>query len=227
MVRKLLFVPLGIMLGAAAIGLAYPLIIGLPGSEQNVIPRFASKWHVGAGAEGQPSMQYLISYNDMEFLASLKFLEQSDNEQDVHLVVDDKKTGARFEKTLRLGQAYVFIDVSEDIKPYVHALDLTVFSVRDVVVQPQYLVIGAEWGTTFIGKFTPKLKVTQYGDTEFEFGTLKTFLISYNINDIENRFWVVENLPLPVRAEYYDLDGSLEYSYDLVGLEMPEPLGPS
>ncbi|MEM3089929.1 MAG: hypothetical protein QXY22_05105 [Candidatus Nitrosotenuis sp.] len=227
MVRKLLFVPLGIMLGAAAIGLAYPLLIGLPGSEQNVIPRFASKWHVGAGAENQPSMQYLVRHQDMEFLAKLIFLEQAGDEQNVTLIIDDKKTGAHFENTLRLGQAYVFIDVPSEIKPYVHTLDVTVFSVRDVVVQPQYLVVGAEWGTTFIGKFTPKLKVVQYGDTEFEFGILKTFIISYKVNDIENRFWISESLPLPVRAEYYTLDGSPDYSYDLVWLETSEPLLPS
>lgn len=209
------------MLGAAAIGLTYPLIVGLPGSEQNVIPRFASKWHVGMGAEEQPSMQYLVSYKDMEFLANLEFLETVGDQQKVRLTIDDQVSGERHDELLMLGKAYVFVGASEELEPYVDALDLTVFSVRDVIVQPQYLVVGAEWGTTFIGKFTPKLKVTSYGDTEFEFGTLKTFVVSYTINDIENSFWVVENLPVPVRAEYYTLDGDLDYRYELVSLEVP------
>jgi hypothetical protein len=219
LVRKIIFVPLGIMLGAAAIGLAYPLLVGLPGAEQNVIPRYASKWHVGVGAENQPTMKYLIKYQEMEFFATIAFLEKNGDLQKVRLTIDDKKSGNHMEQDLEVGQAYVLVGAHDDIRPYVHALDESVLSVRDVIVQPQYLVVGAEWGTTFVGKFTPKLKLTQYQDTEFEFGTLKTFLVSYTVNDIENRFWVVENLPLPVRGEYYMLDGSPDYYYDLVGLD--------
>jgi hypothetical protein len=219
LVRKIIFIPLGIMLGAAAIGLAYPLLVGLPGAEQNVIPRYASKWHVGVGAENQPTMKYLIKYQGMEFFATIEFLEKNGDLQKVRLTIDDKKSGNHMEQDLQVGQAYVLVGARDDIRPYVHALDESVLSVRDVIVQPQYLVVGAEWGTTFVGKFTPKLKLTQYQDTEFEFGTLKTFLVSYTVNDIENRFWVVENLPLPVRGEYYSLDGHPEYYYDLVGLD--------
>lgn len=213
------------MLGAAAFGLAYPILSGLPGSEQNVIPRFAHKWHVGVGAEDQPVMQYLVRHQGAEFLAEIQFLEQVGDEQKVRLIIDDKKTGAHLDRTLGLGMAYVFVDVPQDVAPYVDHLDATVFSIRDTVVQDQYLVVGAEWGTTFVGAFTPKLKLTHYEDTEFEFGNLKSFIVSYKFNDIENRLWIVDGLPLPVRAEYYDTNGELDYAYDLVKLEGFGPSG--
>jgi hypothetical protein len=213
------------MLGAAAFGLAYPLLTGLPGSEQNIIPRFAHKWHVGMGAENQPTMQYVVQHQDAEFLAEIQFLEQEGDEQKVRLIIDDKKTNAHLDHTLRLGKAYVFVDVPQDVAPYVDHLDATVLSIRDTVVQDQYLVVGAEWGTTFVGAFTPKLKLTHYENTEFEFGSLKSFIVSYKFNDIENRLWIVDGLPLPVRAEYYAVDGSLDYTYDLVKLEGFSPSG--
>ncbi|MEM2786602.1 MAG: hypothetical protein QW652_08055, partial [Candidatus Nitrosotenuis sp.] len=84
----------------------------------------------------------------------------------------------------------------------------------------KYLVVGAEWGTTYIGKFTPKMKITGHQDETFEFGHLKAYKISYKVNDIENYFLVADNVPLPLRSEYYNLDGVLEYSYDLTGLEL-------
>lgn len=206
------------MLGAAAIGLAFPFLNGVPGSEQNILPRFASQWHVGKGAEANPTLQYLIDYQGQEFLAKLQFQNQTGDEQNVLVVIDDKKTGQHIEQTLKLGQAYVFIGVSGDIKPYIETLDKTVFSVRDTIVESKYLVVGAEWGTTYIGKFTPKMKLTQYQDTEFEFGTLKTFLVSYTINDIQNTLWIADNIPLPVKAQYYNIDGTIDYSYELVSL---------
>lgn len=207
------------MLGAAAIGLVFPLLTGLPGSEQNVIPRFANKWHLGDGSENNPTLQYLIKYHDMEFLAEIQFLDKTPHTQDIVVVIDDKKTGHRIEDKMQIGDAFVFTDISDEIKPYVHALDVTVFSVRDTIVEERYLVVGAEWGTVFVGKFTPKLKLIEYQDMEFEFGSLKTFTISYRINDIENKFWIADNVPLPVKAEYYSLDGALDYSYELIKLE--------
>jgi hypothetical protein len=207
------------MLGAAAIGLAYPLLTGLPGSEQNVIPRFASQWHVGKGAEAKPTLQYAVKTADMDFTVKMKFLERVGDEQQVQLIIDDS-AGQHFDETLKIGKAYVFIGVPEQIKPYVDTLDKTVLSVRDTVVEPKYLVVGAEWGTTYIGKFTPKMKITDYKDETFEFGQLKTYKISYKVNDVENYFLVADNIPLPLRSEYYNLDGVLEYSYELTGLEL-------
>lgn len=207
------------MLGAAAIGLAYPFLTGVPGAEQNIIPRFASQWHVGKGAEDKPTLQYLVKYQDMEFLAELRFLDKIDGEQNVQVIIDDKKTNQHIENTLKVGEAYVFIDVPEDIKPYVHALDLTVFSVRDTLSGSKYLIVGAEWGTAYVGKFTPKLKLTEYGETQFEFGTLQTYTVSYKVNDIENKFLIADNIPLPVRAEFYTIEGDLDYSFELVKLE--------
>jgi hypothetical protein len=207
------------MLGAAAIGLGYPFLTGVPGSEQNVIPRFANQWHVGKGAEDKPTLEYLVKYQQMEFFATFKFLDQIGDEQYVQVTINDKKTNQQIEKILKIGKAYVFVDVPEDIKPYIQILGVTVLSVRDTVVESKYLVVGAEWGTTYIGKFSPKMKLTEYQDTEFEFGILKTYTISYKVNDIENKFLVAENIPLPVRAEFYTLDGTLDYSFELTKLE--------
>jgi hypothetical protein len=145
-------------------------------------------------------------------------LDKNSDSQEINLIIDDKKTGQHIEHKTKIGSAFVFIDISDDIKPYVHVLDATVFSVRDTVVEEKYLVVGAEWGTTFVGKFTPKLKLIEYTETQFEFGNLETFTVSYKINDIENKFWVADGIPLPVKAEYYSLDGNIDYTYELTKL---------
>lgn len=217
MVRKIL-IPLGLMIAAAVIGVSFPFWNGIPGSEQNIIPRFASQWHVGKGTETHPTLKYLVTSQDKEFFATMSFGEQKDNTQQVKLTIDDKKTGQHLEQDLQIGQAFVFIDVNDDLKPYVRALDGSLFSVRDTLSGSKYLVVGAEWGNVFIGKFNPMLKVTQYTETKFDFGTLKTFVVSYKINEIENKLWVADNIPLPVKAQYYTIDGKPDYSYELVSL---------
>lgn len=218
MARKILFIPMGVMFVAAAAVVAYPLIVGLPGSEQNVIPRYASQWHVGKGAEERPTLQYLVRYQEMEFLAELRFLDQIGDEQNVLVTIDDKKTNQRIEQTLRLGRAYVFVDPPEDIKPYVQALDRTVLSIRDTVTESKYLVVGAEWGTIYIGKYTPKLSITEYAENKFDFDTIKTYTLAYEIKDTTSSFLIADNMPLPLRGEVYGLDGNLEYFFEAVKL---------
>lgn len=207
------------MFGAAAIGLAYPLMTGLPGADQDIIPRFASQWYLGKGAEEKPTLQYLVKTQQMEFLAELRFLEQVGDEQNIQVIIDDKMTGQHLESTMKIGKAFVFIDVSDEMTPYIDALDTTVFSIRDTVVESEFLVVGAEWGTAYIGKFTPKLKLTEFQDTQFEFGTLKTYKISYTVNDVENKFLIADNVPLPVKGEFYTLEGDFDYSFELTKLE--------
>lgn len=207
------------MFGAAAIGLAYPLMTGLPGADQDIIPRFASQWYLGKGAEEKPTLQYLVKTQQMEFLAELRFLEQVGDEQNIQVIIDDNMTGQHLESTLKIGKAFVFIDVPDEMTPYIDALDATVFSIRDTVVESEFLVVGAEWGTAYIGKFTPKLKLTELQDTQFEFGTLKTYKISYMVNDVENKFLIADNVPLPVKAEFYTLEGDFDYSFELTKLE--------
>ena len=204
------------MLGAAVIGLTYPFWNGVPGSEQNVIPRFANQWHIGEGSENHPVLQYVINYSDKEFLATIEFMEKNGDNEKINLLIDDKKSGVHLEQQLEIGEAFVFIGVNDDLKPYVQALDKTVFSVRDTITGSKYLVVGAEWGTTFVGKFNPKLKVVDYLDTKFQFGELKTFIISYEINQIQNKLWIVDNMPLPVKAEYFTIDGKPDFSYELI-----------
>jgi hypothetical protein len=207
------------MLGAAAIGLSFPFLGGVPGSEQNIIPRFASQWYIGKGTEDQPVLQYLVNYQGQEFLAKIAFLEKTGDTEKIHITIDDPKSGKHIEQELQIGEAFVFIGVNNEIKPYTQLLDKSVFSVRDTLTGPKYLVVGAEWGMTYVGKFTPKLKLTEYIDSEFEFGTLKTFVVSYKINEIENKLWIADNIPLPVKAQYYTIDGTLDYSYELVALD--------
>ena len=146
----------------------------------------------------------------------LEFMEKNGDNEKIYLLIDDKKSGVHLEQQLEIGEAFVFIGVNDDLKPYVQALDKTVFSVRDTITGSKYLVVGAEWGTTFVGKFNPKLKVVDYLDTKFQFGELKTFIISYEINQIQNKLWIVDNIPLPVKAEYFTIDGKPDFSYELI-----------
>src|SRR5713226_3616543 len=208
-----------IIIVAAVAGISWPFFANLQGF--NIVPIQASQWHVGKGSQYEPEMLYQVSFNKARFSADMKFLPM--NEKNQGLLVDIKPSNSSrvITQTVQIGLVYDFTDVSSEAKPYFDILDQTVFSMRDYATEDKYLAKGAEWGDLYIGANHERLTVTDVGKNSFGFGTANSYLLSYRIGTNINKFWIVDNLPLPVKAEVYDPDGNLEYTYELVSLKAP------
>ncbi|MEX0764297.1 MAG: hypothetical protein WD033_03875 [Nitrosopumilaceae archaeon] len=213
-----------VMIGAGVIGLLWaPLFAGLPGGDEKIIPREASKWHLGKGAEYDPVMQYEINTSTMKFSAKIEFLsDQSVQQIRVEL---PPESGTQITYTIPISIAYTFDEVPEEAQTYFTTLDQTIFSMRDIALEDRYLVKGAVWGTMFIGAMTKEIAITEHAKTSFGFGSANAFVVSYDIGDKQSKFWIVDDLPLPVKAEVYDIDGNLQYSYELTSLSAPSTPG--
>ncbi|HXV38660.1 MAG TPA: hypothetical protein VD699_03730 [Nitrosopumilaceae archaeon] len=211
-----------ILISAAVIGLLYPILIGLPGQDENIIPRDASKWHIGKGAEYNPIMHYDVTSADgVMFSVKIEFFNDMTKKQMILVQIDDNATGKKIDHKTSLSSAYTFEEVSGAATPYFQVLDETIFAIRDIALEDKYLVKKAVWDTVFIGALTQNLVVTEHGKTSFTFDSVDAFTVSYNIGNKVNKFWIVDNLPLPVKAEVYDIDGNLQYSYELISLLAP------
>ena len=247
--KSKIMVGIGIMVIAAIIGVVYPFTIDLPGEEQEVIPRFAPQWYVGKGSEYSPTLQYLVKTDEMKFTVVLKYSGspdlttsldpntasagpcyspvkvQADISYDCNVLVRiyDMQTGEQFSNTkLTLTSGYTFKEKPEQIEKYLDVLDHTILSVSDMAGEEKYLVTGAEWDTVFVGFLTKKITATEYGKVDLKFGDINAYTLSYEIGETENKFWVADDIPLPIKAEYYDADGNFDYSYELIDITGPQ-----
>ena len=226
MLRK---VKLGLFLmiiGAAVVGVLWnPIFLGLPGGEEKIVPREASKWHVGKGLEYNPTMQYLVTTDKMTFSAKLVFFTDPNSKEMLSIAIDDPNIKTKITQTIPIGPAFTFDNISDELRPYFTILDQTVFSIRDLALDDKYLITKAVWGRTFVGQVAKEISITNHGKASFAFGSANAYTISYTISEKENRIWIVDNLPLPVKAEIYDIDGKLQYSYELTSLAAPSTPG--
>lgn len=225
MANKVKIIALFVMIAAGIIGLLWlPLTTGLPGQDENIIPREASKWHMGKGIEYDPVMNYDIYTDKMQFSTKIEFAG-SGFEKYMMISIVDSKLGKDLIQKIPIGNAYVFGEVSDEARPYTTILDQTVFSIRDIALEDKYLVKQAVWDTVFVGATTRDITITEHGKTDFRFGSVSAFTASYDIGDKQSKFWIVDNLPLPVKAEIYDIEGNLQYSYELTSLTAPSTPG--
>lgn len=207
-----------VIIVSAVAGVAWPFFANL---NFNIVPREASQWHMGKGSQYNPEMIYSVTFNNTKFTADMKFLSTQGQNQQLLIQIKPGNSDKVINQTVQIGLVYDFPDVSPDAKPYFDMLDQSVFSMRDYATDDKYLAMGAEWGDIYIGANHEKLTVTNVGKMSFGFGSTNTYLLSYREGVNQNQVWIVDNLPLPVKAVEYDFDGNLLYSYELVSLNAP------
>ena len=212
-----------IIIVAAIAGLAWPFLANA--RPIYLVPIQASQWHIGKGSEFNPELVYQISFNKTKFSTDLKFLPIQTGNQQLLIKINPTNGGSEINQTVKIGLVYDFVDTSNNAKLYVDILDQTIFSMRDYATEDKFLAKEAEWGDLYIGANHEKLKVADSGKMSFEFGSAKAYLLSYRIGANINKIWIVDNLPLPVKAEIYDPDGNLQYTYELVSLKAPSTPG--
>ena len=210
------------MVAAGVIGLLWTsLFAGLPGAGENIIPREASKWHLGKGSEYNQTMLYAITTDKIKFSVKIGFFSDQSGKQMVLVEINDPNNSKKISQRVSVSSPFTLGEVSDEAKPYFKTLDETIFSVRDFALEEKYLVKKAVWGTVFVGQVPQEITVRDHGKFSFEFGSATAFIVSYDIGNKENKLWIVDNLPLPVKAEIYDFDGNLRYSYELTSLQAP------
>lgn len=222
MASRKLVILFAIIIASAAAGLVWPFFTNI---HFQPLPSTASLWHMGKGSQYEPEMVYNVYDDNSNFTADLKFLPAHGTNQSLLVAIPQQGGHGLVNQTVQIGLVYDFPDVPQNAKPYFDRLDESVFSMRDYATTDQYLIKGAEWGDLYIGANHEKMTVTDAGTMPFAFGSAKAYLLSYRIGANENKFWIVDNLPLPVKAQVYDFNGTLDYSYELVSLKAPSTPG--
>jgi outer membrane lipoprotein-sorting protein len=83
----------------------------------------------------------------------------------------------------------------------------------------KYLVVGAPWNTIVTGGTTPiTVKITSEEKVTTPAGTFDALVLTYKLNDNTSKIYVVKDLPMPVKAETYDINDQIYYKYELVSL---------
>ncbi|HEY7571488.1 MAG TPA: hypothetical protein VH796_08965 [Nitrososphaeraceae archaeon] len=106
--------------------------------------------------------------------------------------------------------------IVKNILPLYEAVESSILEIRDIALQPQYLVIGAEWNSISTDVNTIPVKVTSQQNLQTKAGTFNTYILSYTLGPKTSRIWITPDLPLPIRAEVYNSQGQLQYKYDLI-----------
>jgi hypothetical protein len=106
--------------------------------------------------------------------------------------------------------------INKNFVPFYIPIESSLFEIRDIALQPEYLAIGAEWNSISVGLSTISAKIVNQEKIQTQAGVFDAFVLSYKIGDKTSRIWLAKNIPLPLKAEVYNVDNQLQYNYSLL-----------
>jgi hypothetical protein len=185
-------------------------------------PSDADIWVPGNGIEDGTALEYSLSARaEMSSLESAQVsmdFQQAGGNWDVMFTVVNG-TAPAVENTVTMSKGLTREgQLDSSFRPYFDPIDVSIFAVRDMEYggSAKYLVVGAPWQQIFYKSSEVIVRVTGEETVQTPAGSFDAFVLSYKLEDNTSRIWVVQGVPLPVKAEVYDSEDQLQYRYELV-----------
>ena len=153
-------------------------------------------------------------------LVSINFVQDKDNNNNWRAIIYITNGTASTHDTVLLSKQQLINagPIKQSFVPYYEPIESSILEIRDITLgDAKYLVIGAEWNSISVGVTTIPVKVVAQESIKTNAGTFNAFVLSYTIGSKTSRIWIAHNIPLPIKAEVYNAQNQLQYSYELVG----------
>ena len=193
-----------------------------PGPDIFKPPSSADIWVVGSHINDGTSLEYSLTGKDESSSldsahVSMTFDKSGDGWQVRFTVVNG--TAQPVEKAIMMSKELTREgQLDESFRPYFEPIQSSIFHVRDMEYgqSPKYLVVSAPWDEIYYHASKVVVRVTNEEKVQTQAGTFNSFVLSYQLAEKTSKIWVVKDLPLPVKADVYDADDSLQYKYELI-----------
>src|SRR5919199_2039676 len=106
--------------------------------------------------------------------------------------------------------------INQGFISYYEPIESSILEIRDIALGPEYLVVGAQWNSITVGVTTVPVKIIGQEKIQTNAGTFSTYILSYKIGSKASHIWIAHDVPLPVKAEVYNAQNELQYTYSLV-----------
>ena len=195
-----------------------------PGASITNPPTDADLWRIGQKINDGTELNYsLIVIDSVSSLidahVSIKFFGDTSNYWRTNFHI--KNGTLTKDATIFLSKQQLIQNnsVEDEFKQYFKLIERSILSIRDIAREPKYLVVGAPWDTILVGVSSISVKVIEKENIKTSAGNFNAFIIGYKIGSKTSKIWLTHEVPLPVKAEVYNSDGTLSYKYRLVEMK--------
>ena len=183
------------------------------------IPSAQDLWFAGINIKDGDELLYNLTIenenNNYENYLIKMLFKNNQNYWNTEFAVSNESISALFYGNLSKSNLIMKEKVLKNQK-YLDIIESSILQIRDITREPKFLVIGAKWDSINTGITNIPIKINSIENFNISIGDLETFVLNYNIENKNSNIWIAKALPLPVKAEIYNVDGLLKYKYELI-----------
>jgi hypothetical protein len=185
-------------------------------------PSAKDLWAVGNNLANGMNLNYSLTDQsmappNMKEDVSMKFLDEGKDWRVLLTILNNNvsKYNLSLSKALLIPTGILDEPTQKTLMP----ISKSIFAIRDIAREPKYLVVGAIWDTVNIGASTQSVRITGVEKIDIPAGSFNTYILGYEIGKKQSKMYLVKELPLPIKAEVYNLNGTLQYKYELESIK--------
>jgi hypothetical protein len=187
------------------------------------IPTAQDLWFAGINIQDGDELVYNLKIenenNNYDNYIIKMLFKNNQNYWNTEFTVSNENISALFHGNLSKSNLIMKEKLLKNQK-YLDIIESSLLQIKDITREPKYLVIGAKWDSLNTGIINIPIKINSIENLNTKIGNLETFVLNYNIENKNSNIWISKALPLPVKAEVYNVDGMLKYKYELISTNL-------
>jgi hypothetical protein len=223
--KKAIFISSGI-LGFAGVMVSVVIIAiggGFSGSGPSIFnpPSTKDLWAVGNNLMNNTELNYSLTTGPTQPTenVSMKFVDAG-NDWKVFISFGPDRNAFSYNVTLSKKSFTPVGILNQAAEKGLRPISSSIFAIREIAREPKYLVVGAVWDTINVGPSSIPLRISDLQHVDTGSGSYDSFVLSYEIADVQSKLYIAKELPLPLKGEVYNENGTLKYSYELESIKI-------
>jgi hypothetical protein len=184
-------------------------------------PSKSDLWAVGNNLVNNTELNYSLATGPTQSTenVSMKFVD-SKNDWRVSISLGNDRNASSYNVTLSKKSFIPVGILNPEIENGLKPISMSILSIRDIAREPKYLVVGAVWDTITVGPSSTPLRISNVQRVDIGASSYDSFVLSYEIANVQSTIYISKELPFPLKAEVYDENGTVKYSYELESIRL-------
>jgi hypothetical protein len=184
-------------------------------------PSKSDLWAVGNNLVNNTELNYSLATGPTQSTenVSMKFVD-SKNDWRVSISLGNDRNASSYNVTLSKKSFTPVGILNPEIENGLKPISMSILSIRDIAREPKYLVVGAVWDTITVGPSSTPLRISNVQRVDIGASSYDSFVLSYEIANVQSTIFISKELPFPLKAEVYDENGTVKYSYELESIRL-------
>ena len=184
-------------------------------------PSKSDLWAVGNNLVNNTELNYSLATGPTQSTenVSMKFID-SKNDWKVNISIGNDTNASSYNITLSKKSFTPVGILNPETEKGLKPISMSILSIRDIAREPKYLVVGAVWDTINVGPSAIPLRIRDMERVDLEDSSYDSFVLSYEIANVQSKIYISKELPFPLKAEVYNENGTVKYRYELESIRI-------